>query len=187
MMRTAERARIGVLAAATLWRLRGPELSSAGAAAGRALHVRRTLPAATAAADRPGGAAQHFLAGQDVPRNWWTLFGSADLDALVTEALRANPDVHAAQAALRQALENTAAQRGTYFPDSAGQFDASRNRDAVGVLAPTLTSGAALYNLFTPQVTVIATCRTCSAPIAARWSRWRRRRRRAAFSSTPPI
>ena len=89
-----------------------------------------------------------------MPRNWWTLFGSAELNALVNEALRANPNVLAAQAALRQALENTAAQRGSYFPTVQAGFDASRNLNAIGVLAPNLASGTALYNLFTPQVTV---------------------------------
>ncbi len=110
----------------------------------------------TSAGSAPGaaGAVQHFLEGQEVPRNWWTLFGSNELDALVTEALRANPDVLSAQAALRQALENTAAQRGSYFPIVQGSFDATRNRDATGVLQPTLNSGTPVYNMFTPQVTV---------------------------------
>ena len=112
------------------------------------------LAATTASAAGVGGAAQRFLDGQDVPRNWWTLFGSQELDALVREALRANPDVSSAQAALREAMENTAAQRGSYFPVVQGSFDATRNRDAVGVLQPTLNSGTALYNLFTPQVTI---------------------------------
>jgi NodT family efflux transporter outer membrane factor (OMF) lipoprotein len=112
------------------------------------------LPKETASATGAGGAAQRFLAEAQVPRNWWTLFGSQQLNALVSEALRANPDVLSAQAALRQALENTAAQRGSYFPVVQGSFDASRNRNAVGVLAPNLASGTALYNLFTPQVTV---------------------------------
>jgi NodT family efflux transporter outer membrane factor (OMF) lipoprotein len=112
------------------------------------------LAAATAAAPGVGGAAQRFLSQQDVPRNWWTLFGSDELDSLVTTALRANPDVASAQAALRQALENTAAQRGSYFPMVQGSFDASRNRDATGVVQPTLQSGTPLYNLFTPQVTI---------------------------------
>ena len=112
------------------------------------------LAATTTAAPGAGGAAQRFLTQQDVPRNWWTLFSSDDINALVNEALRANPDVASAQAALRQAMENTAAQRGSYFPTVQGQFDASRNRDAIGVLAPTLNSGSALYNLFTPQVTI---------------------------------
>jgi NodT family efflux transporter outer membrane factor (OMF) lipoprotein len=112
------------------------------------------LPATTTAAPGPGGAAQRFLGDQAVPRDWWKLYGSADLDALVIEALRANPEVASAQAALRQALENTAAQRGSYFPTVQGSFDANRNLDAVGVLSPNLTSGAAMYNLFTPQVMV---------------------------------
>lgn len=115
-----------------------------------------TLPIApaTTASAGPGGAAQTFLEQQEVPRNWWTLFGSAKLDDLVQQALRANPSVLSAQAALRQAMENTAAQRGTYFPAVQASFDAQRQKNAVGVLSPTLTSGTALFNLYTPQVTV---------------------------------
>ena len=117
-------------------------------------YTAEALPAATVSAAGPGGAAQRFLADQDVPRDWWTLFGSDEIDALVGEALRANPDVLSAQAALRQAMENTAAQRGAYFPTVQGSFDATRNLNAVGVLAPNLASGTAMYNLYTPQVTV---------------------------------
>jgi NodT family efflux transporter outer membrane factor (OMF) lipoprotein len=117
-------------------------------------YIAAPLPAETASAQGPGGAAQRFLSESEVVRNWWTLFGSEQLNQLVTEALRASPDVLSAQAALRQALENTAAQRGSYFPAVQGSFDASRNRDATGVLAPNLASGTALYNLYTPQVTV---------------------------------
>jgi NodT family efflux transporter outer membrane factor (OMF) lipoprotein len=113
-----------------------------------------SLPSETAAAPGPGGEAQRFLAEKEVPRDWWTRFGSEELDALVIEALRANPSVQAASAALRQAQENTAAQRGSYYPSVQAGFDATRQRDAVGVLAPNLASGTALYNLYTPQVTV---------------------------------
>jgi NodT family efflux transporter outer membrane factor (OMF) lipoprotein len=112
------------------------------------------LPSGTAAATGPGGAAQRFLVEQEVPRDWWTRFGSEELDALVTEALRANPSVRAAQAALRQALEIVAAQRGAFFPNVQASFDPSRQRNAVGVLAPTLSSGTALFNLYTAQVNV---------------------------------
>jgi len=112
------------------------------------------LAPTTASAPGVGGAAQRFLSGAQVPRNWWTLFGSDELNQLVNEALRANPDVLSAQAALRQANENTAAQRGSYFPAAQAEFDATRNRDATGVLQPTLNSGSALYSLFTPQVTI---------------------------------
>jgi NodT family efflux transporter outer membrane factor (OMF) lipoprotein len=117
-------------------------------------YTAEALPSETASAQGPGGAAQRFLVEKDVPRDWWTRFGSEELNALVAEALRANPSVQAATAALRQANENTAAQRGSYYPTVQAGFDATRQRDAVGVLAPNLASGTALYNLYTPQVTV---------------------------------
>src|ERR1700683_1183353 len=100
------------------------------------------------------GGMQTFVAGQDPPAQWWHEFGSTDLDALVAEALRANPNVEAPEAALRQAQENVAAGRGAYFPQVQLSGDASRNRNAVQVLAPTLSSGAPLFHLYTPQVSV---------------------------------
>ena len=112
------------------------------------------LPAQTAATDGVHGDAQRFLENLDVPRDWWRLFGSPALDTLVSDALRASPQVASAQAALRQARENTAAQRAAAWPVVQGQFDAQRNRDATGVLQPTLQSGAPIYNLFTPQLAV---------------------------------
>ena len=70
----------------------------------------------TSSAAGPGGAAQTFVPEQDIPGEWWSLFQSPQLDALVREALQANPDVEAAQAALRQARENFFAQQGSLFP-----------------------------------------------------------------------
>ena len=119
-------------------------------------------PAPTVLSSAPvdGGASasssdnQLLVPGQDPPAQWWHEFGSPALDALVTEALRANPNVQAAEASLRQAQENVAAGRGAYFPQVQLNADASRNRNAVQVLAPTLTSGAPIFNLYTPQVSV---------------------------------
>src|SRR5512139_3420431 len=74
------------------------------------------LPEQTATAEVPGGEAQHFVAGMDIPGEWWTLFHSEQLNELIAQALKANPDVQAAQASLRIAQENLAAQRGYYYP-----------------------------------------------------------------------
>lgn len=74
----------------------------------------------TSAAAGPGGAAQTFVPEQDIPGEWWALFQSPQLDALVRESLRANPDVDAAQAALRQARELYFAQQGALFPTLSG-------------------------------------------------------------------
>lgn len=101
-----------------------------------------------------GVEAQHYAEGSDIPAQWWSLFHSAALDELVQEALKHNPTLKGAQAALRQANENVAAQRGTYFPSVSAEYDFSRNRDAVGTLSPALSSGAPIYNLHTAQVSV---------------------------------
>lgn len=96
------------------------------------------IPDTTAAAAVAGGEAQHFLMGRDLPFAWWALFQSPKLDALVEKALRNNPTITAAQAALRQAEENVAAQRGFFYPSVSGGFNAERQR-----LAGNLTGSSA--------------------------------------------
>ena len=70
----------------------------------------------TAAADTAGGQAQQLVEDQDIPAQWWTLFHSESLNRLVEQALKANPSLDAAHAALRQAQENVSAAEGTLFP-----------------------------------------------------------------------
>lgn len=100
-----------------------------------------------------GTDAQHFLADQKVSGHWWTLFGSAQLDALVAQALKANPNVAAAQAALRVAQENAAAQRGTLFPAVTADFNPTRQHTANPLASP-LASNDYFFNLHTAQVDV---------------------------------
>jgi NodT family efflux transporter outer membrane factor (OMF) lipoprotein len=112
------------------------------------------LPPLTAETDVAGGEAQRFVQGLSIPQQWWTLFHSPELNAVIEEALGANPDVQVAQAALRQAMENVYAQMGFYYPTVQGNFSPSREKNAVGTLAPTLNSGAPLFSLYTAQVGV---------------------------------
>lgn len=115
------------------------------------------LPAQPALAEVAGGGAQRFVQGLDLPGQWWTLFHSQPLNDLVEQALRANPSLQAAEAALRQAMENVYAQQGFFFPTVQAGFSADRQRNAVGTISPTLTSGAPLFSLYTAQVTVAYT------------------------------
>jgi len=117
-------------------------------------YLPQSLPPQTASVSGPDGAAQRFLAGTDVAPQWWRAFGSPELDALISDALAANPSVAAAKATLRQALETAAAQRGSYWPQVQANFGASRQENATGVLSPTLGSGVPIFNLYTPQLTV---------------------------------
>jgi NodT family efflux transporter outer membrane factor (OMF) lipoprotein len=74
----------------------------------------------TASAADASGAAQNFHAGADIPGQWWELYRSPELNGLIEAALRANPDLDAAQASLRQANELLYAQQGTLFPTISG-------------------------------------------------------------------
>ena len=112
----------------------------------------------TAQADiASGGAAQRLINGMDIPGQWWTLFRSAALNALVKEALQANPDVGAAQASLRQANELVYADQASLFPSV--NANASKTREKVsGVTAglpesPILTVSSASLNVsYAPDV-----------------------------------
>ncbi|WP_127171025.1 efflux transporter outer membrane subunit [Xanthomonas euvesicatoria] len=94
-------------------------------------YTANALPATTVDADAAHGGAQQFEPGQDVPAAWWRAFGSLQLNAVVERALRANPDLQAADAALRQAQQTLAAQRGAWLPQADLHVDASRQRDSV--------------------------------------------------------
>jgi outer membrane protein TolC len=50
-----------------------------------------------ATADTAGGAAQRFAKGGDLAADWWTLFHSAALNALIDQSLKRNPDLKAAE------------------------------------------------------------------------------------------
>jgi NodT family efflux transporter outer membrane factor (OMF) lipoprotein len=108
----------------------------------------------SASADVAGGEAQVLLIGREIPAQWWRLFRSPELNELVEKALKANPSVKSAQAALRQAMENSKAQASVYWPSVQASYSASRERNAIGTLAPTLTSGAPIFSLHTAQVAV---------------------------------
>jgi NodT family efflux transporter outer membrane factor (OMF) lipoprotein len=110
----------------------------------------------TAVAPGVGGNAQRLVEGMDIPADWWTLFRSAPLNQLIEQALKENPDVNAAQAALRQANELYASQRATLFPTLQGGFSAQRAKNALGTLAnPTsLPQVNPYYNLYTAQLSV---------------------------------
>ena len=104
-----------------------------------------------------GGAAQRLIAGMDIPGQWWTLFRSPELNALVEEALRANPDISAAQAALRQANEQVYVDQASLFPALSGNLSKTRQKvsgtTSGTASSPILTlSSASLSVSYAPDV-----------------------------------
>jgi len=111
------------------------------------------LPPATASAPVPAGNAQQFVSGQQIAGQWWTLFHSPELDRLVAETLRANPDMAAARAALRSAHETYLASRGAFWPQADASYNYTRAKSSAA-LSPVLSTSNDLYSLHTAQVSV---------------------------------
>lgn len=134
----------------------GPDFTRPDVAA-NADYSREKLTTTAQADIAVGGAAQRLIAGMDIPGQWWTLFRSPALNALVEEALRANPDVSAAQAALRQANELVYADQASLFPSVSGNVQKTREKvsGATSGLpeSPILTvSSASLSVSYAPDV-----------------------------------
>ena len=109
-------------------------------------------PAATTSVDIAGGAAQRFDSGRDIPGEWWKVFHSRELDGLIAEALRANPSLQAAQAALWQAKENLYAQEGKLMPQLDANASATRQQFSPAEFGG--TGAPFIFNLFQTTVNV---------------------------------
>jgi NodT family efflux transporter outer membrane factor (OMF) lipoprotein len=112
-------------------------------------YTSRPLPAATVAAD---GQAQRFLPGTAVAADWWRLFQSEPLDAIVRQALAHNPTVQASEASLRQSQDRLRAGQGVFYPQAAAGLDARRERTAS--TQPGVQGSGGIFNLVTLSGTV---------------------------------
>jgi NodT family efflux transporter outer membrane factor (OMF) lipoprotein len=127
------------------------------------------LPPSTGSA--PGiaaGAAQSFSTARAISAQWWTLFRSPALNALIARAFAANPTIDAAVAALKAAQENVYAQRGFFYPAVQVSYQAERAKlsgntatsSAPGPqgngenIAPLGPAQPVTYNFHTAQLTV---------------------------------
>jgi len=111
-----------------------------------------TKPATTASSDIGGGAAQKFDVGRDIPAEWWKIFHSKELDGLLVEALRANPGLEAAQAALWQAKENLYAQTGNLLPKVDANSSAERQQFSPAEFGS--AGSPSIFNLYQAAVNV---------------------------------
>jgi NodT family efflux transporter outer membrane factor (OMF) lipoprotein len=109
----------------------------------------------TAATDARGGQAQHFEPGRDLPAQWWTLFRSSALNALMAQALDNNPNLQSTLATLRAAKEAVYAQEAKFLPLVQANFNPTRQQSPA-VLSEPLATGTppTTFNLYTAQVSV---------------------------------
>ena len=93
-----------------------------------------------------GGEAQALLIGQQLPEQWWQLFGSKKLDALVEAAFAGNPSVDSARAALTQAQEVLRAQKGALVPSVDAGLGAQRQKSFLNFGEPSVIGPLNLYH-----------------------------------------
>jgi NodT family efflux transporter outer membrane factor (OMF) lipoprotein len=107
----------------------------------------------TTAPGVPGGTEQEFVEGADIEAQWWELYKSPELDALIKKALQQNPNLGAADAALRAAQENVNAQiGGQYFPAVSVGGAATRQLQPSAIYG--IPYGSDTYNLYNTSVNV---------------------------------
>ncbi len=76
------------------------------------------------------GQVQHFSPGTVLPADWWRLFKSAQLDAVVGKAVADNPTLQASEATLRESQDSLRAGDGVFYPQIQGGASAFRERTA---------------------------------------------------------
>ncbi len=106
-------------------------------------------PAATINAE---GGAQHFESGAKMAADWWQLFNCPKLDAVIVQAVAANPTLQAAQAALRQSENNLRAGYGIFYPQLSAGFQPTRQQFSPARFGEITTPS--VFSLYTLSTTV---------------------------------
>lgn len=122
----------------------------------------------TASSPTTAGDAQNFGLAHEIKADWWTLFQSPELNALMARAFAANPNLEAAQAALRVAQASVSAQQGYFFPSIGLNYSPSRTKLAGNIagsqapgaqgsgvnVAPSAASAPVTYTFHTAQLMI---------------------------------
>lgn len=115
--------------------------------------VKKTVAANAAG---PAGKSQTFVYQETIPADWWHLFHSTEINALVAVGMANSPTLAASRAALAQAQANYSAQVGTLFPTVTGNFTAQRQRFSLSQFggANATSIGSSIFNLYNANVSV---------------------------------
>jgi NodT family efflux transporter outer membrane factor (OMF) lipoprotein len=93
-------------------------------------YTREPLASETQSTAVAGGEPQRFRFGAELPAQWWRLFESPQLDALIEAGISTYPSIKAQQAALRQARDSVRAQQGVFFPQVSGSVSQLREKES---------------------------------------------------------
>jgi NodT family efflux transporter outer membrane factor (OMF) lipoprotein len=119
-------------------------------------YTREPLAPQTSGSDVATGQRQRFIEGRDIPQEWWAVFKSPKLDALIKRSLDNNPNLQSALATLRANQQAVHAQEGKFFPLVQANFNPTRQQTSAA-LSPVPATGANVFNLVTAQLQVAYT------------------------------
>jgi len=116
-------------------------------------YTQSRLPVETSPSPATGDKSQRFKTGQEIPAEWWTLFRSEPLNALIVSALEKNPSIEAARASLTRAKEDYTARSGaTLLPSVDAGLSASRRKSSSAAFG--LSGEGSTYSLYNASVSV---------------------------------
>lgn len=118
-------------------------------------YTRHRLPDKTTSIPESGraGKSQHYVVGEDIPAEWWTLFHSPALNQLIQIGLKNSPNLAAAEATLHQAQETLNAQiASSLFPSVTAQLGGQRERFSSQTFGSSV--GSNIFNLYNAGVNV---------------------------------
>jgi NodT family efflux transporter outer membrane factor (OMF) lipoprotein len=98
------------------------------------------------------GTAQRFDTAAAVSADWWQLFRSPQLDAIIKEGISNNPGLAAAQAGLRASQDDLRSGYGIFFPSADAQAAATRERFNSASFGD--KTGSSVFNVFTLSTSV---------------------------------
>lgn len=106
-----------------------------------------------------GGKSQHYMMGKNIPAEWWRLFHSKEINALIEQGIQNSPNLAAAEAALRVAQETLNAQIGTsLYPQVNLKLGAQRTRTSAASI--TGNTAANIFDLYNASIPVSYTLDT---------------------------
>ena len=115
-------------------------------------YTREPLASRTSAADATGGQPQQFEPGRDIPQQWWTLFKSPALNALIEQSLQNNPTLQSAMATLRASQAGGLRAGGQVLSARPGQLQSDPAADFRCACRRFPSSNASIFDLDTAQV-----------------------------------
>jgi NodT family efflux transporter outer membrane factor (OMF) lipoprotein len=100
------------------------------------------------------GEAQWFEIGKKIANDWWLLFKSCELDAVVEKAIEGNPSLQAAIWTMNQSRDNLRAGYGVFFPQIDGNFGAGREKFSPAQFGGSNFIKSSTFDLYTLEGTL---------------------------------